>query len=184
MDEIQAIDWGTYAFFWDLRKRGAFDLQPAAQALAALGSHAGLAVMAVCALVVLAARKRYRAMNLVFALAVAGLVVVLLLKALVARVPSEEGRQQGLTSSFPSPGAFFGSYFLAVAALAGRHFASGKTRWAIDGICVLLILLIGASQMYLGLHLLTDVVAGWAGGMFLALAADWLAPLAANPGFV
>jgi undecaprenyl-diphosphatase len=74
--------------------------------------------------------------------------------------------------SFPS-GHALGSMaaFGLLAYLFSIGWANAAYRRLGIGLCVLLILLIGFSRMYLGVHYFTDVVAGYAlGGAWLALA--------------
>ncbi|MDO8688718.1 MAG: phosphatase PAP2 family protein [Dehalococcoidia bacterium] len=63
--------------------------------------------------------------------------------------------------SFPSGHVvFFMSLFGLLAYLAWRHLR-GLPRWSAIGICALLIVLVGPSRVYLGVHWATDVVGGY-----------------------
>ncbi len=80
--------------------------------------------------------------------------------------------------SFPS-GHAMGSaaVYGSVAAVLARAYPA-HLRAMLAGACVL-VLLIGLSRVYLGVHWITDVVAGWAAGAFIALAAS-IPPSAAS----
>jgi membrane-associated phospholipid phosphatase len=80
--------------------------------------------------------------------------------------------------SFPS-GHAMGSaaVYGSVAAVLARAYPAHR-RAVLAGACVL-VLLIGLSRVYLGVHWITDVVAGWAAGAFIALAAS-IPPSAAS----
>jgi membrane-associated phospholipid phosphatase len=73
--------------------------------------------------------------------------------------------------SFPSGHAMASAaIYGSIAAVLARAFPA-RRRAILAGACVL-VLLIGLSRVYLGVHWITDVVAGWAAGAFIALAAS------------
>jgi undecaprenyl-diphosphatase len=77
--------------------------------------------------------------------------------------------------SFPSGHTFSSAaVYLTVAFLAARRL---RRRWlrilTVVG-SVLLVLGIGVTRLYVGAHYLSDVVAGWAGGLGVALLCAWL----------
>jgi undecaprenyl-diphosphatase len=73
--------------------------------------------------------------------------------------------------SFPSGHAMASAaVYGSVAAVLARAYPA-RRRAILAGACVL-VLLIGLSRVYLGVHWITDVVAGWAAGAFIALAAS------------
>jgi membrane-associated phospholipid phosphatase len=78
-----------------------------------------------------------------------------------------------LSHSFPSGHAFFaGSIFGGLALLLTPRVHSKLVRWAIWVVTALLILLIGVSRVYLGVHYPSDVLAGY------AAATIWVAAVA------
>jgi len=75
------------------------------------------------------------------------------------------------SGSFPSGHATLALTFYGILAIAlGRRFTS---RWATILLAlgtVVVVMLVGVSRLYLGVHFLTDVVGGWiAGGAFVLL---------------
>jgi membrane-associated phospholipid phosphatase len=74
-------------------------------------------------------------------------------------------------NGFPSGHAFFSVLFLGILTyLFFYHLKRTAWRFTVIIVAVLLILLIGISRVYLGLHWASDVLGGWAfGGMFLFL---------------
>ena len=88
------------------------------------------------------------------------------------------------TYSFPSGHALrSAAVYLTVALLAARRLRRrGLGALVIVGSAVL-VLVIGVTRLYLGAHYLSDVVAGWAGGLGVALVCAWLDERrAARPG--
>jgi undecaprenyl-diphosphatase len=79
-------------------------------------------------------------------------------------------KQASLSFSFPSTSAVLSSFLaLVLATLWARHV---PTRGQQIGSYVSLgaiVLFIGTSQLYLGLHFVTDLLAGWTAGALLAL---------------
>ena len=103
--------------------------------------------------------------------------LVNLVKNLIQRErPAQTVAELVLTSySFPS-GHALGStaVYVTLALLVSRQLARRRGRFLLVGAAVLLAGLIGFSRLYLGVHYLSDVAAGWAGGLGCALLAAWL----------
>jgi undecaprenyl-diphosphatase len=66
--------------------------------------------------------------------------------------------------SFPSGHAMVSAAFYLFLVYVGWRLLRGAARWAWSATLLLLVVLIGLSRMYLGVHYLTDVVAGYAAG--------------------
>jgi len=67
-----------------------------------------------------------------------------------------------LSASFPSGHATGAvAFYLVVAYLLGRLGGKGWFKVLVNGIAAVLVLAIGASRMYLGVHYPSDVLAGW-----------------------
>jgi undecaprenyl-diphosphatase len=103
-----------------------------------------------------------------------GLILNVLIKELIGRPRPDDGLVYVLLTpiglSFPSghamvPAMFFG--FLAL--MSWIHLRPSAWRLASTMLLVLLIVLIGLSRVYLGVHWLSDVIGGWTGGLLLLL---------------
>ena len=70
--------------------------------------------------------------------------------------------------SFPSGHALMSAAFYGfLAYLLFRHCPSPLLKWSLVSLLTLLVLAIGFSRVYLGVHYLSDVLAGFAAGGFL-----------------
>src|SRR5262249_30212225 len=67
--------------------------------------------------------------------------------------------------SFPSGHAMVSAAFYLYLAFLGARLLKGAARVAFVAILVVLVVLIGLSRLYLGVHYLTDVIAGYAAGV-------------------
>lgn len=67
-----------------------------------------------------------------------------------------------VSASFPSGHATAAiAFYLVVAFLLGHLGGTGRFRWLVNVLAGVLVLAIGASRMYLGVHYPSDVLAGW-----------------------
>jgi undecaprenyl-diphosphatase len=99
-------------------------------------------------------------------------------KALVARPRPAEGVEQLVpiptNGSFPSGHAMNAMAVYGTAALLAARGL--RRRWAgavLLTVTFAVVIGIGASRLYLGVHYLTDVLGGWCAGLALALLARW-----------
>ncbi|UEG49104.1 phosphatase PAP2 family protein [Ferruginibacter lapsinanis] len=80
---------------------------------------------------------------------------------------------QGL--SFPSGHAFMGLVFFGfLICLINHEVANKKLKWVLIILLVVLILIIGLSRVYLGVHYASDVIAGYCFGVLTFLLLQWL----------
>lgn len=129
-----------------------------------LGDVLTLAVVGVVIGVILLA-KRYWILLVgwIVTLAGGGLLNTLL-KEIFQRARPELG--QGLASgwSFPSGHAMGALMAYGMLAYVGMYLVPRQWRGVVMGVCVSLVLLIGASRLFLGVHYFSDVVAGFVVG--------------------
>jgi undecaprenyl-diphosphatase len=80
-----------------------------------------------------------------------------------------------ISFSFPSSHALGSAAIYGTLALLAAHRL--RRRWLlllVIAFTAALVLVIGVCRLYLGVHYFTDVVAGWAAGLGLALVCGWL----------
>jgi membrane protein DedA with SNARE-associated domain/membrane-associated phospholipid phosphatase len=136
-----------------------------AKAFTALGSSAVVLPLAALAAAALAARRRWAELGVL----VAGLVLIVVgvheLKAAVDR-PRPEGALTGFHgSSFPSGHAAYSTFYVWLAVTIVIRLRPGMARAAaVVAAGIALTALVGLSRVYLGVHYMSDVNAGWALG--------------------
>jgi undecaprenyl-diphosphatase len=168
MDPLQGVDNGTYYFFRYQRKAAGPILQFLMDFGNELGSDYVLAALALVLLGLLVVRRRYRQAA---AFVVAAAIAVLLLEGLRQLV----GRPRPLEAlesspSFPSGTALLSSaLFIFLAIHVGALISRRSLRFLLYAGCLILVMLIGTSTLYLGKNYLTDLLAGWTAGALLAL---------------
>lgn len=132
----------------------------------ALGNSATLVVVALVAGAVLwSARRRVSVALLLLSLATgAGMNTILKQVFHRPRPQVVPHTVEVMSASFPSGHAMVSAVtYGTVAYLVGR-MGRGSFRWVTWSGAALLILLIGLSRMYVGVHYPSDVLAGWLGG--------------------
>lgn len=148
-------------------------LDTAVQIVTSLGEGWALGPMALVAAVFLYRVDRRSAIFVVAATLGAG-VFHFALKWLVAR-PRPNGHAITWASdySFPSGHATATFCFFIALTLVVRQLAH-RRQWPALGVALALVVLIGATRVYLGVHYPSDVVAGWAvGGLWVGLLYAW-----------
>ncbi len=152
-------------------------LRETARDITALGGFTVLTLVTLAALAVLLVYDRRR-QALVFGLtAVIAQVASEVIKQLVGRERPTFVTQYDMTSSssFPSGHSMMATaiYFILATIIASGELRPVARRMLMAGSAVLVVA-IGVSRVYLGVHWPTDVVAGWALGAAIALVA-WVA---------
>jgi undecaprenyl-diphosphatase len=136
-----------------------------AKALTHLGSAAVVWPLAILAAAILAARRRWAELGVL----VAGILIVILgvhvLKDAVDR-PRPEGALIGYdNASFPSAHAAYSTFYVWLAVTIVMRLRVGMARGAlVVAAGIALTALVGLSRVYLGVHYMSDVNAGWALG--------------------
>lgn len=141
--------------------------------LTALGGVTVLTLVAVLAVVFLLTRGRTM-QALYTALATGGGAIAgALLKSLFARPRPEivPHLVEVNSLSFPSGHSMNSAIvYLTLAVMISRSFEERKTRIFVIGVAAILVLTIGFTRLYLGVHYPTDVLGGWTVGATWALA--------------
>jgi membrane-associated phospholipid phosphatase len=174
MDLLERLDQGVLTWLQAHRMPW---LTTAMLGITFLGERGTLLVVVVAAAVWLGLRHHYRTALLLAVTGLGGGELVNLVKNLIQRErPAQTVAELVLsTYSFPS-GHALGStaVYVTLALLVSRQLSRRRDRILLVGAGVLLAGLIGFSRLYLGAHYLTDVVAGWAGGLGCAFLAAWV----------
>jgi membrane protein DedA with SNARE-associated domain/membrane-associated phospholipid phosphatase len=136
-----------------------------AKAVTALGSSAVCWPLAAIAAAALAARRRWAELGVL----VAGMAIVIggvhELKDAVDRPRPGDGLVEASGASFPSAHAAYSTFYVWLAVTIVMRLRPGMTRGALvvaAGIAI--AALVGLSRVYLGVHYMSDVNAGWALG--------------------
>jgi undecaprenyl-diphosphatase len=138
----------------------------------ALGSITLVVLFSTFTLVVLfALRDRLGALQLLAASAGAGM-LTLLTKNVIERIRPEEAQQLIVVSGFSYPSGHSVStsaLYLTIAIIGGRYIQHSGARVAIFLAVSAVVILVGTSRIYLGVHYATDVVSGISLGTAWAL---------------
>src|ERR1700693_4411648 len=147
----------------------------------ALGSITLVVLFSAFTLVVLLVlRDRMGALQLLAASAGAG-ILTLVTKNFIERIRPEEAQQLIVVSGFSYPSGHSlstSALYLTIAIIAGRHVQHSGARAAIFLAVSAVLVMVGASRVYLGAHYLTDVVSG------ISLGAAWALVLAGSFTFL
>ena len=151
-------------------------LRETARDITALGGFTVLTLVAIAAVAVLLVYARRREALVFATTAIVAQIASEAIKHFVGRVRPSFVTQYDMTSSssFPSGHSMMAPavYFTLAAIIAAGELRPGA-RWLLMAGSVVLVVAIGVSRVYLGVHWPTDVVAGWALGSAIALVA-WM----------
>jgi undecaprenyl-diphosphatase len=139
----------------------------------ALGGGTVLTIVVVLTLGFLLVGRHYLTAALVFGGTVSGSNAVALGKRLVGRDRPAlvDHLVEVASASFPSGHAANSAIVYLTIALTVMQIVPGRAaRWYLFGATIALVMLIGFSRVYLGVHWPSDVLAGWSAGALWALA--------------
>jgi undecaprenyl-diphosphatase len=150
-------------------------LKTAAIDVTALGSITLVVLFSAFTLVILLVlRDRTGALQLLAASAGAGILTTVT-KNVIERIRPEEAQRLIAVSGFSYPSGHSlstSALYLTIAIIAGRHVQHSGARAAIFLAVSAVLLMVGASRVYLGVHYATDVISG------ISLGAAWALLLA------
>lgn len=152
-------------------------VQEAVRDITALGSETILALFIFAVMGFVAIRRQYGALCFLVVSTGGGALLSYLLKQLFER--PRPGLVPHLVrvggTSFPSGHSLASAVvYLTLGALLARLVKPMKLKLYVIGVALFLSFLVGISRTYLGVHYLTDVVAGWTVGLIWAIIC-WLA---------
>jgi undecaprenyl-diphosphatase len=138
--------------------------EEAVRDITALGSSVWLAVLVFATAGFLLLRGKRRLAIYLLMVSIAGKLFCDLLKILIAR--PRPGVVPHLTTvttlSFPSAHAMNSAIvYLTLAAIAGTVITDRRLRAYVFGLATLIIVVVGVSRVYLGVHYPSDILAGW-----------------------
>ena len=174
IDLLNGIDYGAYAFFgFQLNQHP--ELRPFFETAAHIFACPWFLIpLAIAALALLAMQKRELTFVLAAAALLMGFAVVEGVQSVHSRVrPADSQNHPELVrqaASYPSRGVFFLVLAGSLVAYSAETFFS-KRRWKIlvHALVIVPILWLCLSEIALGLHFVTDIIAGITGGGGLAL---------------
>jgi membrane-associated phospholipid phosphatase len=146
-----------------LRRQATPTLDAVASALSWLGAE-GLAVVVVLTVLLLAWQRRLGGIVALLLIVLGAQALNSVLKTLFKRPLAILTALPGQAWSFPSGHAMVSLATYGFLAYLGWRLLSGGWRWLWIVALALLILLVGLSRLYLGVHYATDVLAGYLTG--------------------
>ncbi len=152
-------------------------LQESARDITALGGFTVTVLVSIFATAMLVLHRRRREALLFAAVVIGTEVASEAIKFLIARPRPVLVPHYDLvySSSFPSGHAMMSPVvYLTLAAVLAAGTPSRQVRTVLLGSAAFLVVAIGVSRVYLGVHWPTDVLAGWALGCAIALAASYV----------
>jgi membrane-associated phospholipid phosphatase len=179
---LQGMDNGGYYFFRHKAQHYP-DLVPVMQVGNVLGGTVFIVVLAVLAVLLFMSRRQGRAAVVTAAGLLAGVVLADVVSSLVSARRPEDAQNlvdaDQMFNSFPARSVFLFTLAGILFLYAIGPSLTGRLHRALMTACVVvLILWVCMSQLFLGLHFVTDVMAGLAGGVALGLLCGRLMPRA------
>jgi undecaprenyl-diphosphatase len=178
MEFIHSLDQQTLEWFTEFR-HAHVRLTPVMKDISALGGRYVLAIVVLFTAGLLLSFRRYRTAGFVLAAALGGLLLSEAIKVSIGRErpPNEDPTafHADASPSFPSGHSMLSAtIYLTLALVATALIPRWPVRAYIVFASLLLVALIGITRLYLGVHYLTDVVAGWVAGLAWGLFCRWV----------
>jgi undecaprenyl-diphosphatase len=170
-DGSNAVDAHVLDWMIDHRSVG---LTQVMRAVTSLGGTLVLVPLTVVGVVLLASMRRFWLAGYLATVVIGASLLSSTAKAIVGRPrPPVDVRLTGVGgSAFPSGHATqAAATYLAVAIVVGVVVTSPLVRRLLWFVCATVVVAVGVSRMYLGVHWFSDVIAGWLAGTAWALGA-------------
>ncbi len=148
--------------------------------ITALGGRVLLSLVVLFTIGLLLALRRYQTAAFVLAAVVSGMILVETVKLAIGRSRPELAARPAVvappaSASFPSGhSALSAVVYLTLALLVAGRMQGRRVRIYVITSSLVVTFLVGISRLYLGVHYLTDVAAGWLIGLIWALAWRWI----------
>jgi undecaprenyl-diphosphatase len=162
-------------------------LEEMARDFTAMGGVALLAFLSVATCGFLAMRHRYATMVYIVAAVVGGLIISTLLKFSINRARPDLVPHLSIveTPSFPSGHSLMAAVvYLTLGVLMAQTQPNRRLRAYLISLAIVLVLAVGISRVYVGVHWPTDVVSGWLVGASWALLCWYVMLLLQRRGYV
>jgi undecaprenyl-diphosphatase len=178
MEFVHTLDQATLTWFTEFRSAHP-QLTPLMRDVSALGGRYVLALVVLFTVGLLFSFRRYRTAGFIAAAALGALLLSEAIKVSIGRErpPNADASAYHVDASpsFPSGHSMLSAaVYLSIASVATAIIPRWRVRAYIIGASLVLVGLIGVSRLFLGVHYLTDVVGGWAGGLAWALLCRWV----------
>ncbi|EKE21475.1 MAG: hypothetical protein ACD_7C00223G0006 [uncultured bacterium] len=132
-----------------------------------IGGALSLSVLTIALLIFFISKNKWRYSTLLITSMAGGKLIQVIAKDIIGRDRPLGGLVEATGYSFPSGHTTMSTIFFALLIYYFKNHITNKTlKYSIISVSVLLILSIGFSRIYLGVHWLTDVIAGFGLGLF------------------
>jgi hypothetical protein len=169
MEIIRSLNWGTFYFF-NFQNNSLPELRPLFQWGDLVGSYPVMVCLLLITVAMALLTGRSRLAGTIFLL---GLLAVAMAEGLRFTLPSPGPAQplEEVARSFPARPVFYAFFVFLNLALVLECLVPGRKFLLLifNVLALELALWVTVSQLFLGLHFLTDVFAGMSGGIGLAL---------------
>ncbi|MEG1059124.1 MAG: phosphatase PAP2 family protein [Clostridia bacterium] len=133
-----------------------------------LGNASSIILFCFVLLIIPYTRHKY-GMPVSISVIISGIFTIVLKKAFVRQRPDILRLVTESTYSFPSGHAMInGAMYIMIILLVLKYVKSKKIKTALISLCSFLIVSIGFSRVYLGVHYISDIIGGWLLGFVVA----------------
>lgn len=130
-----------------------------------------ITVVLICIILTLHPKTRWKYGGISSVSVIASFIANMILKLMFARERPDIFRLINETNySFPSGHAMISTTLYSILGICIYKNIKNKTlKYILISICILIPFVMGISRVYLGVHYITDVMAGWIGGLIISI---------------